>query len=124
MNWTVFGFDLAISLSIAWFIARPINMVQRVAFYALVFIASLGAAIASEGMESWRSIMICALPLAAIATYTSIVLFQMQRLGKRWNDAPAIDLWWRQDVRDNDGWQDSFNGRPQTGQEDVRESSG
>ena len=78
MNWTVFGLDLAISLSIAWFIARPVNMEQRIAVWGLFFIVSLGAAIASEGVQTWRSVVIFTLPLAALATYTSFVLWQME----------------------------------------------
>jgi hypothetical protein len=122
MNWTVFGLDMAISLSIAWFIARPSNLVQAISVWGVFFIVSLGAAIASEGVQTWRSVVIFTLPLAALATYTSIVLWQMERLGNRWNDAPTILDWWRQDAGTNDRGQDVGNGGPQPSSRNVEEA--
>jgi len=123
MNWTALGFNLFISLSVAWFIARPTGWRQRLELWVLYFFVSIAASAASEGMPVWRSVVIYTLPLAGMAAYTSIVMVQMQRLGKRWNDAPTTYLWWRSDDRVDDGRENGQHRGTQFSPADVGESS-
>ena len=102
MNITVFGLNLAISLTIAWFIARPSNWEQRATAWLIYFIVSLGVGIVSEGVEVWRVVVISTLSLSGMATYSAFNLWYIERIGRRWNESETI-YWWRPDATSDNG---------------------